>query len=202
MKSPFSALLFCVLATACSQDGRSAEMNSAFTSAVLDRYAPGLRFGQEILGSGSGSAVEETDTGSLSGSAMTLIPVPRDGFTHVRMSGRISAPPRSRAASVAHRIVFFPLSTSQDQVGWRNAVAAIDTLFGDPARQGCAVGRLVRIMDRAYVWEQPGGGGAVLLVPNSQETTPGARVARLILFPRGVHAKTAVQGLEMRPCGS
>lgn len=174
-------------------------MNSVFTSTVLDRYAPGLRFGQPVTEI-QGRRPPETGSDSQKQSTVKPLHVPKDGFTHVRISGDPLAAPHSRAATVSHRITFFPLRSSGDLSSWRSVIAAINEISDRPARQGCARGELVRIMDSAYVWEQRVGGGAVLLLPPSESTKPQqARVPRLIVFARGDRATDVVQGLEMRP---
>jgi hypothetical protein len=196
-------LLVCVTAAACANSREPANMNSGFTSSVLDRYAPGLRFGQPITRA-NGSRPGEKSIGSQKLSDVKPLPVPKDGFTHVRVSGDPFVPPRSRAATTTHRITFFPLGSSSPFPESRNLVAVINRMSDRPARQGCALGDLVRIRDMAFVWDQPGGGGAVLLLPPSTEgrSSKQVRVPRLIVFPRGKRAKDVVQGLTMHPCGA
>lgn len=203
-RSRIAAVIAAVLLSAALMLLRSKhekpEPNTTFTSAVLDRYSPGSRFGKPIDWLGAGENLETLDRQSL-GFAVKTVAIPRDGISEVNVWA-----PRARDGGPTDSLVADRFAFSVDLTAERpeppfQVTAAVDSLFGSRAGPRCASGSEGTPLYRVYIWENGSGGGVIFSMqtdvrsPQSQSPEAG-----LVVYPAGVSAQEAMEPLQVRPC--
>ncbi|MBB4635943.1 hypothetical protein [Longimicrobium terrae] len=174
--------------------------NTAFTSAVLDRYSPGSRFGKPIDWLGAGEELVTLDRQSL-GFAVKTVANPGDGISEVNVWA-----PRARDGGPTDSLVADRFAFSVDLPKERSeppfqVTAAVESLFGARPEPRCASGREEAPTYRVYVWENGSGGGVIFSMQTDGRSPPlQSPEAGLVVYPAGVSAQDALEPLRVRPC--
>jgi hypothetical protein len=195
-KSSFLLLIVLPIMACDRQSDHSwSERNTEFTSAVLDRYAPRARFGNDIAHTAIGDTIIEVDTGSVAHSVTWHLANDRDGISRVRVHGE-STPDGLKAS----KFTFYMVTEAPD-TSYQTISAAIDSLFGAPGQRGCAQTQYSPVKEHVILWESPDGGGAALITwINAGDSPVGGARLRLVVFPEGMGAGNAIAGLRRRAC--
>lgn len=190
-----------LLALVLWPDAPPPQPNTAFTSAILDRYSPGSRFGKPIDWLAHGETLKSLDRQS-SGAATKSVAKAGDGVSEVTVWA-----PRARDGRPTNPLLAAKFAFAVDLPDDRRTppyaiTVVVDSLFGASPTPGCAY-RDERGWPGYLVFSWDGGpkGGAALLV---ETNVPSARrnepEATLIVFPAGVRASEVVPFGRIRPC--
>jgi hypothetical protein len=189
--------LLCIAILVCSCQQRPPE-NTRLTNLVLDRYSPSYRFGERFNAlKRSGEIVElEGDAGHAT--MNVHFPQSEVGFRGVRILGRLDHPDSLNAA-IATDFTFYASPESSRQAA--QAVRAdLLRLLGASPKLGCSGTRKLG-RDSVLIWEGEKGGGAALLIPESNSSSSFDRhVTRLLIYPNKVYVADLVGNFERRAC--